>query len=99
MPTYITLQILIQSGIIRILLEKPETGSLGFSLIQGERGTRSALYVRSVNPDGIADLDGNMRVNDRLLQVNGESVIGMPHNKAVALIKKAKDFIELTVSR
>lgn len=33
------------------------------------------------------------------VQVNGESVIGMPHNKAVALIKNAKRTVLLAVTR
>ena len=33
------------------------------------------------------------------LQVNGESVIGMPHHKAVALVKKAMGVVQLAVSR
>ena len=34
-----------------------------------------------------------------MLQVNGESVIGMAHNKAVALIKRAKGPVSIAVSR
>lgn len=33
------------------------------------------------------------------LQVNGESVIGMAHNKAVALIKNASNLVSLVISR
>lgn len=33
------------------------------------------------------------------IQVNGESVIGMPHNKAVALIKRARGAVAIAVSR
>ena len=34
-----------------------------------------------------------------MFQVNGESVIGMPHHKAVALVKKAQGIVQLAVSR
>lgn len=88
-----------ESGVIRVELDKPESGSLGFSLIQGEKGLSSALFVRSINPGGAADKEGRLRVGDRLLQVNSVSVIGMPHNKAVALIKKARGTVTLAVSR
>ncbi len=33
------------------------------------------------------------------LQVNGQSVIGMPHNKAVAVIKAAKENVKIVISR
>ena len=31
--------------------------------------------------------------------MNAESVIGMPHNKAVALVKKAQGLVQIAVSR
>ena len=34
-----------------------------------------------------------------VVQVNGRSVIGMPHNKAVALIKNAAGKVTLAISR
>lgn len=34
-----------------------------------------------------------------LLQVNAQSVIGMPHNKAVALIRKCEGTLNIAVSR
>ena len=54
---------------IRIDLRKPPGGNLGFSLIQGEKGNTSALFVRSLTPGGVAAADGRLRVGDRLLQV------------------------------
>ena len=45
-------------------------GSLGFTLIQGEKGPSSALYIRSIANDGPADRDDKLRVGDRLLQVS-----------------------------
>ena len=50
-------------------LVKPASGSLGFSLIQGEKGLSSALFVRTIAPGGAADQDGRLQVGDRLLQV------------------------------
>ena len=78
---------------------KSDQGSLGFSLIQGEKGPTSALFVRSIIKGGPADVEGRLQVGDRLLQVNSLSVIGMPHNKAVAMIKKAQQNVQIVVSR
>ena len=58
-----------QKDVIRIDLRKPPGSNLGFSLIQGEKGKTSALFVRSLTPGGVATTDGRLRVGDRLLQV------------------------------
>ena len=57
--------------ILRIDLSRRSSCSLGFSLIQASDTQRSALLVRSLTPNGIADNDGRLRVDDRLLQVRG----------------------------
>ena len=47
-----------------------QNNGYGFSLIQGERGVSSALFVRTITPGGAADRDGQLHVGDRLLQVS-----------------------------
>ena len=56
-----------QGGTIRVDLERPENGNYGFSLVQGEKGSSTALYVRSVTPGTMAA--ERVQVGDRLLQV------------------------------
>ena len=48
---------------------KPSDGGLGFTLVQGEKGLSSALFVRSISPKGVASVDGRLKVGDKLLQV------------------------------
>ena len=50
-------------------LRKPADGGLGFTLVQGEKGPASALFVRSIAPGGVAHADGRLKVGDKLLQV------------------------------
>ena len=57
-----------QSGVLRMTLNRKDAG-YGFSLIHGERGTSTALFVRTITPGGAADDDGQLHVRDRLLQV------------------------------
>ena len=54
---------------ITIELTRPADGSLGFSLIQAEKGRTCALLVKCLTPDGAAKQDCRLRVGDRLLQV------------------------------
>lgn len=50
---------------MKLELEKPPAGGLGFSVIGGERG----IFVKSVTPGGTADIAGTLQVGDRLLKV------------------------------
>uniref|UniRef100_A0A8C1Y9I6 Tyrosine-protein phosphatase non-receptor type 13 n=1 Tax=Cyprinus carpio TaxID=7962 RepID=A0A8C1Y9I6_CYPCA len=85
----------LQEQIVKLQLEKPPAGGLGFSVIGGERG----IFVKSVTPGGTADTAGTLQVGDRLLKVNEDLMIGVSHSKAVTTIRKAKGLVHLIVSR
>ncbi|KAK5852166.1 hypothetical protein PBY51_023658 [Eleginops maclovinus] len=84
-----------EEEIIRLDLEKLQSGGLGFSVIGGERG----IFVKSITPGGIAESSGKLQVGDRLLKVNEELMTGVSHTKAVTTIRKAKGLVHLVVSR
>lgn len=50
---------------MKLQLEKPPAGGLGFSVIGGERG----IFVKSITPGGTAEITGTLQVGDRLLKV------------------------------
>lgn len=50
---------------MKLQLEKPPAGGLGFSVIGGERG----IFVKSITPGGTAEIAGTLQVGDRLLKV------------------------------
>ncbi|XP_040014085.1 tyrosine-protein phosphatase non-receptor type 13 isoform X3 [Xiphias gladius] len=85
----------LEEEIIKLDLEKPQSGGLGFSVIGGERG----IFVKSITPGGIAESSGQLQVGDRLLKVNEELMTGVSHTKAVTTIRKAKGLVHLVVSR
>ncbi|XP_076613627.1 tyrosine-protein phosphatase non-receptor type 13 isoform X2 [Chaetodon auriga] len=85
----------LEEDIIKLDLEKPYAGGLGFSVIGGERG----IFVKSVTPGGVAESSGKLQVGDRLLKVNEELMTGVSHTKAVTTIRKAKGLVHLIVSR
>ncbi|XP_016408053.1 tyrosine-protein phosphatase non-receptor type 13-like [Sinocyclocheilus rhinocerous] len=84
-----------EEQIVKLQLEKPPAGGLGFSVIGGERG----IFVKSITPGGTADTAGTLQVGDRLLKVNEDLMIGVSHSKAVTTIRKAKGLVHLIVSR
>ncbi|XP_048022875.1 tyrosine-protein phosphatase non-receptor type 13 isoform X3 [Megalobrama amblycephala] len=84
-----------EEQIVKLQLEKPPAGGLGFSVIGGERG----IFVKSITPGGTAEIVGTLQVGDRLLKVNDDLMIGVSHSKAVTTIRKAKGLVHLVVSR
>uniref|UniRef100_A0A671LX80 Tyrosine-protein phosphatase non-receptor type 13 n=1 Tax=Sinocyclocheilus anshuiensis TaxID=1608454 RepID=A0A671LX80_9TELE len=84
-----------EEQIVKLQLEKPPAGGLGFSVIGGERG----IFVKSITPGGTADTAGTLQVGDHLLKVNEDLMIGVSHSKAVTTIRKAKGLVHLIVSR
>ncbi|XP_072261558.1 tyrosine-protein phosphatase non-receptor type 13 isoform X4 [Pyxicephalus adspersus] len=84
-----------EAGIVHVVLEKPASGELGFSLVGGEYG----IFVKSISPGGVADIEGNLQVGDRLLKVNGENMQGVTHSKAVSSLRNAKGLLKIEVSR
>ncbi|KAK6301171.1 hypothetical protein J4Q44_G00292690 [Coregonus suidteri] len=45
------------------------------------------IYIRTLIPDGPAASDGRLRIGDRILAVNGTSLIGADYQSAVDLIR------------
>jgi C-terminal processing protease CtpA/Prc len=89
-----------QAGLIQISLHKNDpSDSLGLSLVQRRSGNLSTIFVNTLSPGGIAERNGQIRVGDRLVQVNGTSLVGCSHAKAVRLLREISGGIVLTVSR
>ncbi|XP_063694322.1 partitioning defective 3 homolog isoform X4 [Bolinopsis microptera] len=84
-----------------ITLFKGQKG-LGFTIATREYTTCpgfSPLFVKTVHRHGAAAVDGRMKSNDVLLKVNGKSVVGMPQQAVVAMIRELKGNIQLTLQR
>ncbi|XP_074647744.1 tyrosine-protein phosphatase non-receptor type 13-like isoform X2 [Tubulanus polymorphus] len=88
-----------ESGVIWLELVKPAGSGLGFGVAGGEKGNSTGICVISITPGSVADIDGRLKKGDRLLQVNGDSFIGVSPNKAVATLRKTKGTVTLAVSR
>ncbi|XP_072347844.1 FERM and PDZ domain-containing protein 2 isoform X1 [Scyliorhinus torazame] len=86
-----------ESSLIRIELERPTGGGLGFALVGGDNGT--AALVKAISPGSVAHLDGRLKVRDRLLQVNGEDLSALSHSETVDVLRRVQGVVELTVSR
>jgi len=76
-------------------LPKTEEG-LGFNVMGGKE-QNSPIYISRIIPQGVADRHGGLKRGDQLLSVNGVSVEGEPHEKAVDLLKAASGMVKLVV--
>ena len=76
-------------------LPKTEEG-LGFNVMGGKE-QNSPIYISRIIPGGVADRHGGLKRGDQLLSVNGVSVEGENHEKAVELLKAAMGSVKLVV--
>lgn len=76
-------------------LPKTEEG-LGFNIMGGKEQS-CPIYVSRIIAAGVADRSGLLKRGDQLLSVNGVPVDGESHEKAVNLLKAARDKVTLIV--
>ncbi|XP_063311207.1 multiple PDZ domain protein isoform X1 [Pelobates fuscus] len=81
-----------------ITLERGPDG-LGFSIVGGFGSPHGDLpiYVKTVFTKGAASEDGRLNRGDQIIAVNGQSLEGVTHEEAVAILKRTKGTVTLTV--
>ncbi|XP_017686407.1 PREDICTED: multiple PDZ domain protein isoform X16 [Lepidothrix coronata] len=81
-----------------ITLDRGPDG-LGFSIVGGYGSPHGDLpiYVKTVFAKGAASEDGRLKRGDQIIAVNGQSLEGVTHEEAVAILKRTKGSVTLTV--
>ncbi|KAM9379731.1 LOW QUALITY PROTEIN: FERM and PDZ domain-containing protein 2 [Phaethornis superciliosus] len=69
------------------------TGGINTSVHHG------GIYVKSIIPRGPADKNGQIKIGDRLLEVDGISLCGITHKQAVEHLKKSGQIAKLALER
>ncbi|TRZ17325.1 hypothetical protein HGM15179_009774 [Zosterops borbonicus] len=74
-----------------ITLDRGPDG-LGFSIVGGYGSPHGDLpiYVKTVFAKGAAAEDGRLKRGDQIIAVNGQSLEGVTHEEAVAILKRTK---------
>ncbi|KAL4659010.1 syntaxin-binding protein 4-like [Arapaima gigas] len=65
---------------------------LGIKVIGGVKeltGEEYGVYVKRILPGGLASIDGHLQPGDQILEVNGESLIGVTSERAVDILRAA----------
>ncbi|XP_051660661.1 PDZ domain-containing protein 2 isoform X1 [Manacus candei] len=76
------------------------TDGLGIQITGGRGSKRSphSIIVTHVEEGGSAHRDGRLMAGDELLMINGQSLVGLSHQEAVALLRSAAGLVQLVVS-
>ncbi|KHN86170.1 Membrane-associated guanylate kinase, WW and PDZ domain-containing protein 3 [Toxocara canis] len=77
----------LEPSLISVELNRGPKG-FGFSIRGGQEFDAMPLFVLRIAEDGPAASDGNLRVGDQLMEINGQSTKGMTHASAIQLIKQ-----------
>ncbi|KAM4023120.1 inaD-like protein isoform 2-T2 [Anomaloglossus baeobatrachus] len=88
-----------ESSVPKIIhLEKGPDG-LGFSIVGGYGSPHGDLpiYVKTIFSKGAAAVDGRLKRGDQILAVNSENLEGVTHEEAVAILKRQRGNVTLTV--
>ncbi|KAM7387391.1 hypothetical protein PAMA_009827 [Pampus argenteus] len=74
---------------------------LGLALVDGTKTPlrMSGIYVKSVVPDSPAARCQKLKMGDRILAVNGVSLVGMEYNTGRELIRTSGDSLRLLVAK
>ncbi|XP_058445498.1 glutamate receptor-interacting protein 1 [Malaya genurostris] len=87
----------IQQLIFNVRLE-PKGGPLGITLA-GSDDLQKPIKISALTEGGIAHNNGQLKVGDCLLAINGESVCGVPLTTATKLLHKFENVVDLQISR
>ncbi|KAM9335583.1 multiple PDZ domain protein [Symphorus nematophorus] len=85
------------SKYVHHIIKPKEDGGLGITFEEGN--TESGVEIRSISEvKGHTGKEGCMKPGDKLLAVNGESVLGYTVEKVSSLLRKTKGPVKLTFS-
>ncbi|XP_048266249.1 uncharacterized protein LOC100649614 isoform X3 [Bombus terrestris] len=79
-------------NLLTITLEKGAPKKLGFSIVGGSDSNKGSMgiFVKDIMAGGQAAEEGTLKIGDEILAINGISMDGLTHAKALQCFKAAK---------
>lgn len=76
-------------------------GGMGLSIVaaKGAGQDKLGIYIKQVVKGGAAAKDGRLQAGDQLLSVNGESLVGVPQERAAELMVKSGANVTLRIAK
>uniref|UniRef100_A0A182K2K9 Multiple PDZ domain protein n=1 Tax=Anopheles christyi TaxID=43041 RepID=A0A182K2K9_9DIPT len=89
-----------ETEVFTVELRKDQNG-LGITIAGYvcEKEELSGIFVKSVSPGSAADLSGRIQVNDRIIEVDGQSLHGFSNHQAVDVLKQSGHVVKLCLER
>lgn len=89
-----------ETEVFTVELKKDQNG-LGITIAGYvcEKEELSGIFVKSVSPGSAADLSGKIQVNDRIIEVDGQSLHGFSNHQAVDVLKQSGHIVTLCLER
>ncbi|XP_040157214.1 patj homolog isoform X1 [Anopheles arabiensis] len=89
-----------ETEVFTVELRKDQNG-LGITIAGYvcEKEELSGIFVKSVSPGSAADLSGKIQVNDRIIEVDGQSLHGFSNHQAVDVLKQSGHVVTLCLER
>lgn len=80
---------------------KKDSNGLGITIAGYvcEKEELSGIFVKSVSVGSAADLSGKIQVNDRIVEVDNQSLQGFTNHQAVEVLKKSGTVVSLCLER
>ena len=71
----------------------------GMTVLGGKAAPLQGALVTAVDTGSPAHLEGRMEKGDEILEVNGQSIIGMTHAQVIGILRKVKDKLVMKIAR
>eukprot|EP00041_Stephanoeca_diplocostata_P035063 m.1223856 g.1223856 ORF g.1223856 m.1223856 type:complete len:1436 (+) comp24626_c0_seq13:242-4549(+) len=101
--TSLSQQTTIVEDVLEISFAAPEGVGLGVTIVGGTDNPvhpgDTAVYVTAIVPGSAAELDGRLRVGDRIIEINEVNTVAVTQETAIRALKQHKTGVKLIVSR
>ena len=77
-----------KSKLTRFIIQN-EIGPLGIHVVPSGDPQAAGLLIQGIEPGGRIDRDGRLAVGDRIVEINGYTLIDMPFHKSQEIFKEA----------